>query len=236
MMKKLFFLLLSIVLSFCVFAADENKRPIELSGSLGYGYNYTWGSYGLLDVKTLVPINPNFELDAAIRLNTANLYAAGVNLRPLFPLNVGEMYVETKLIYLSNVRNRIHDLNAAVSVGYRMDYVTVQLGVYTHLMDEFKREWASENEVLTEPISLLYSIEARVRPASSNWNLWMRCASFDEYQVERMLQPIFTIGAKYNAWKKMWVWADVACKPTGMFHLDATFYGIQARAGLTWNF
>lgn len=233
-MKKLLCLVLLVLCSFSLSAQD--KRPIELNAALGYGYNYTWNSYGMFDAKVLVPINPYFELDAALRLNTANLYVAGVNLRPTFPVNVGEMFLETKLIYMANVRNRIHDVNAALSLGYRMDYVTVQLGIYTHLMNEFGRRWNSDNELLSEPINVIYNVEARVRPSNSKWNLWLRVASYDDYQVERMFQPIFTVGAKYNVWSKMWIWADVACKPTGMFHLDASFYSIQARVGLTWNF
>lgn len=229
-----------LIIILCLFVVHttnaEQREPITLKAYIGYGYNYTYKSYANIDVKAEFNINNNFELDAAVEGCTANTYTIGTNLRPKFALPVGEMYVETKLIYCAVVRNKIHDFNAALSLGYRMDYVNVQIGMFGHLMSEFKRNWHSEDEILTEPLSMIYNVEAFVRPQKSIWNLSFRISNFDDYQIERFWQPMFFIGGRYNIKEQLQLLADISFKPAGMFHLDATFYGMEACVGVGWTF
>jgi len=58
----------------------------------------------------------------------------------------------------------------------------------------------------------------------------------DDYQMERMWQPLFMIGAWYDVTDHWRINMGVQCKPTGMFHLDATFYGATLRAGFSYKF
>ena len=116
-----------------------------------------------------------------------------------------------------------------------MDYVDVQLGVYTRSMFEFNRDWHSEDEIVTEPFGFLYSIEVFVRPQSSNWNLSFRISDTDDFQIERMWQPLFMIGGRYSLTERLSVLMQAQCKPTGMFHLNASFYGAQLRAGISYK-
>ena len=234
-MKKLVVLFAAIAFAVGAFP-QENREPIMVKAYIGYGYNYTYRSYANIDVRADIPINEHFELDASFEECTANIFSVGTNLRPKFALPVGEMYVETKLLYKAVVRNSIHDFNAGLSLGYRMDYVDVQIGMFGHLMSEFHRKWNSEDEIVTEPISMLYRVNVYVRPQASKWNLNLGLTNFDDYIVERFWQPMFFVGGRYNINERMRVLADVEIKPTGMFHLDASFYGIKARVGLAWLF
>lgn len=61
-------------------------------------------------------------------------------------------------------------------------------------------------------------------------------SNVDDYQMERMWQPLFMVGAWYDVTNNWRLNFGVQCKPTGMFHLDATFYGATARAGFTYRF
>lgn len=215
--------------------AQETAKPVELRAFATYGYNYTWEHYGNFDFLVRVPLNRHFELDAAAELSTANLYTLSADARPLFPLTVGELYIDTRLLYRAVVRNRMHELSASLGLGYRMDYVDVQLGVYTRSMFEFNRDWHSEDEIVTEPFGFLYSIEVFVRPQSSNWNLSFRISDTDDFQIERMWQPLFMIGGRYSPTERLSVLMQAQCKPTGMFHLNASFYGAQFRAGISYK-
>lgn len=215
--------------------AQETAKPVELRAFATYGYNYTWEHYGNFDFLARVPLNRHFELDAAAELSTANLYTLSADARPLFQLAVGELYIDTRLLYRAVVRNRMHELSASLGLGYRMDYVDVQLGVYTRNMFEFNRDWHSEDEIVTEPFGFLYSIEVFVRPQSSNWNLSFRISDTDDFQIERMWQPLFMIGGRYSPTERLSVLMQAQCKPTGMFHLNASFYGAQLRAGISYK-
>lgn len=218
--------------------ADDFKlgKDIRLRGYVGYGYNYTYGSYADFDIWSRIPLNRYFEMDAGVQLSTANVYSLSFDARPKFPVPVGEMYLDTRLLYKIVARDGVHDVAASFGLGYRMDYVDVQIGAFTRFMNEFGRPWHEENEIVGESISMHYSVEVFVRPQTSNWNLRMRIANYDDFQLERVWQPLFMIGGIYSPIEHLSVMAEVLCKPTGMFHLNASFYGIKGRVGVEWKF
>ena len=201
-----------------------------------YSYNKTWGHHGNLDVQALMPINPHFEMEAKLQFSTANVYTGALQLRPKFELPVGEMFIETDLMYRAIARSRMHDMTAALGVGYRMDYVSVTLGVFCRVMDDFDRSWYSTQTYVVEPFNLLYRVEVFCRPQMNPWNLSFLISNVDDYQMERMWQPLFSIGAYYDVTEHWRLNFAAQCKPTGMFHLDATFYGATLKAGFAYRF
>ncbi len=235
--------ILLIVASVCAFTAQaaqltdySQTQPMRLSVYGNYGYNYTYDNYGGGSVIATLPINPHFELVAGIQALSTNIHTASANIRPLFPLSVGALYIDTRLLYTASFRHSLHDIAASVGIGYRMDYVDVQFGLQARMINSFYRERHSEEEIIFEAPHLLYGVEAFVRPQTSPWNISLRLANYDDFQIERMWQPIFRIGTYYDVDKNWRIVADVTCKPTGMFHLCASFYGIQARAGFAYTF
>lgn len=240
MIKRL--LILSFVLcllSTSVWAVRQpgfGTRKYTVTGMVEYGYNTTWGHHGNFDVQALMPINPHFEMEAKCQLSTANVYTGYVQLRPKFELPVGELFVETGIMYRAVKRNRMGDFTAALGVGYRMDHVSVTLGMFGRVMDNWDRSWYSNETYVVEPFNLLYRIEVFCRPQDNPWNLTFSFSNIDDRQMERMWQPIFGIGAWYDPAEHWRVLLDVQCKPTGMFHLDATFYSATVRAGFSYRF
>ncbi len=201
-----------------------------------YSYNKTWGHHGNFDLQTLLPINPHFEMEVKFQASTANVYTGAVQLRPKFQLPVGELFVETDIMYRAVVRNQLGDMTAALGVGYRMDYVSVTLGVFSRILDDYQRSWHSNDSYVVEPFNLLYRLEVFCRPQNNFWNLSFMFSNVDDYQMERMWQPLFSIGAWYDINEHWRLNFAAQCKPTGMFHLDATFYGATGRVGFTYKF
>ena len=211
-------------------------RKYSLTGMVEYSYNTTWGHHANFDIQSLMPINAHFEMEAKLQFSTANVYTGVVQLRPKFELPVGELFVETDVMYKAVARNRMGDITAALGVGYRMDYVSITLGVFSRVIDDWDRSWHSEENFVVEPFNLLYRIEAFCRPQNNNWNLSFLFSNVDDYQMERMWQPLFGIGAWYDINEHCRLNFSAQCKPTGMFHLDATFYGATGRVGFTYRF
>lgn len=201
-----------------------------------YGYNYTWLSHGNLDVLAFMPVNKFVELEARVQLSTANVYTFGAVARPKIALPVGELFLETELLYAAVARAHTHDFCMAASLGYRMDYVSFQIGMFTRTLAPFEINWHGENKMNTEPLNLLYRLEVFCRPQAERWNLIFRVANIDDFRMERMWQPVFGIGGRYDFSTKWRVTADFVCKPTGMFHLNASFYGMELRAGVAYRF
>ena len=221
-----------------IFAANPGfgDRKYSLTGMVEYSYNTTWGHHANFDIQSLMPINAHFEMEAKLQFSTANVYTGVVQLRPKFELPVGELFVETDVLYKAIARNRMSDIDAALAVGYRMDYVSITLGVFCRVLDDWDRSWHSEDNYVVEPFNLLYRIEAFCRPQNNNWNLSFLFSNVDDYQMERMWQPLFGIGAWYDINEHCRLNFSAQCKPTGMFHLDATFYGATGRVGFTYRF
>lgn len=212
----------------------ERKYSLTVMGE--YSYNNTWGHHANVDVQALLPFNPHFEMETKMQLSTANVYTGVLQFRPKFPLPVGELFLETDLRYRAVARNQIGDITAAVGVGYRMDYVSVTIGSFFRVLDDWTLDWHSEGNYVVEPFNLLYRIEVFCRPQTNNWNLSFLFSNTDDYQMERMWQPLFAVCAYYDVTPHWRLNFGAQCKPTGMFHLDATFYGATARAGFSYRF
>ena len=202
----------------------------------GYAHNTTYGSYGVFDFGGFMPINQHFEMQADLRLSTAGNHAFGVQLRPKFTVPVGEMFIEARLLSNLYKRDGYNDFTQLIGVGYRMDYVSVTIGMFGRVIDDWQRSWYSTESFVAEPFNLLYRLEVYCRPQANPWNLWFSFSNIDDHQMERMWQPLFGIGAWYNVTEHWRVLLDAQCKPTGMFHLDATFYGATVRAGFSYRF
>ena len=211
-------------------------RRYTISGLAEYSYNTTWGHHANFDIQGLMPFNPYFEMEAKIQLSTANVYTGALTFRPKFELPVGEMFLETDLMYRVIARNRIGDITAAVGVGYRMDYVSVTIGSFFRVVDDYDRDWHTVDSYVVEPFNLLYRLEVFCRPQDNPWNLSFMFSDVDDYQMERMWQPLFGIGAYCDVVEHWRLNFGLQFKPMGMFHLDATFYGVTFRAGFSYRF
>ena len=239
MKRFLFICCMLYAVSVAVVAAGNpgfGPRRYAISGMAEYSYNTAWGHHANLDVKALMPINPYFEMEAKVQLSTANVYTTALQLRPKFELPVGELFIETDLLYRAVSRTRIHDMTAALGVGYRMDYVSVTLGMYCRLMADYDLSWYTTDTYMMEPFNLLYRVEVFCRPQANRWNLSFMVSNTDDYQMERQWQPLFGVGAYYDVTDHWRLDFGAQSKPTGMFHLDATFYGATLKAGFTYRF
>lgn len=237
------FLLIFLFLGWCgvgSFAAEHQPgfgtRRYTITGMAEYSYNTTWSHHANLDVQALMPFNTHFEMEAKLQFSTANVYTGALQMRPKFELPVGELFIETDVMFKAFARNRISDLTAALGIGYRMDYVSVTLGVFGRVIEDWDRSWYTDESYIVEPFNVLYRLEVFCRPQNNPWNLSFMFSNVDDYQMERMWQPLFSIGAWYDVTDNWRLNFGAQCKPTGMFHLDATFYGATARVGFSYRF
>lgn len=237
MKKRILFLFIS----FCplmLMAANPGfgTRKYEVTGMVEYNYNKTYRHQANFDIQALMPINQHFEMEAKVQLSTANVYTGALQFRPKFELPAGELFLESNLMYRAIVRNQVADITAAVGVGYRMDYVSVTIGSFCRVIDDWNRSWFSNETYIVEPFNFFYRVEAFCRPQDNNWNLSFMISNIDDYQMERMWQPAFSIGAWYDVTDHWRVCLAAQCKPSGMFHLNVTFYSAYLRAGFNYRF
>lgn len=241
-MKRLkIVLLLCMVTVSSIFAAQQdttrtNIRRSTLTAMVEYSYNKSWGHFGNADVQALLPLSRHVEMNVNLQASFKNVYTVGVIIRPKVILPYGELFFDTEVLYKAVMRANQMDLVTALSLGYRFDYVSVQIGSFVRVMSGYGRNWHSEDAYECEPFNLLYRLEVYCRPQTCNWNIGVAFSNYDDYQFERMWQPLFALGGRYDIDEHWRVHLDAQCKPTGMFHLNAAFYGATVRAGFTYRF
>ena len=238
-MKKIFLIFALCSLLFAPTAIAQVQPGDEqyaVSLHVGYGHNMTYGSYANFEIDAYLPINQHFDMQASIRTSTANFYTAGVQLRPKFVLPVGELYLEDRLMMRWVNRDSFRDFVHAFSVGYKMQYVNVQVGMANRIITPLPYTKRSGDEMILEPFDAVYRVEAFVRPQTSSWNISLCLANMDNYQVERMWQPMFYLGGWYDVNEHWRVRLSGKMKLAGMFHLNAHYYGAELRAGAEYRF
>lgn len=211
----------------------ESRYAVRAFGE--YTYNKTWGSAGNLSVQGMMPFHSFVEMQAGIQLSTANVYTGVILVRPKYAVPVGEIFLDAEWLYKALVRDQQWEMDLALSFGYRMDYISLQLG-WTGSWTNFFGATRRADGCCFEPENFLYRVEVFCRPQSSNWNLMLSIADYDDWQIERFNQPLFMLNGRYDVDSHWRVEAGVEIKPTGIFHMNATFYGATARAGFSYRF
>lgn len=241
MRKIITILLVLLALSASAVTLDrgfDNTRSTHYALSLQteYMYNRTHGSIGNFAAIATMPLNPHFELRAGIQASTINHHTLALQMRPKFDLPIGQLFIDGNMLYKAAIPYNQWDLVGALSVGYRMDFLSFQVGSFARIMDFYKRDGHSASAYNVEPFNLMYRVQVFCRPQTEQWNLWFAIANFDEWQYERMWQPMFFAGAHYDFNEHWQLNLAAQCKLAGMFHLDATFYAAYLRAGFTYRF
>jgi len=239
-MKKKPLLILALCSMFLAPNAIAQVQPgsdqYAVSLHVGYAHNLTHGSMANFDIDAYMPINPHFDMQANLRYCTYESYTMGLQFRPKFTLPVGELYLEDRLMGRFVVRDDFNEMVHALSVGYMMEYVNVQVGMSTRLIIPLPYTYRSEDEIVCEPFNVIYRVEAFVRPRTSPWNISLCVANIDNYQVERVWQPMFYLGGWYDIDDHWRVRLSGKYKLAGMFHLNAHYYGAEVRAGVEYRF
>lgn len=234
-MKKLLLLLLLVPL--CTLAQvqhGENRYALNFDAS--YAFNKTYRSFANFDLGAYLPFNEHVEAQFDMRFSTANVHTFGLQVRPKVDLPVGCLYFDTHILYRNFARNEFHEFSGDVLLGYRMQYVNAEFGCGMRVMKPFEYDWHSNDSPVLEPFIFTYRVEGFVRPKSSPWNIALCVTNMDDYQIERVWQPLFILGGWYDVTDNWRVRLATECKPTGMFHLNAAFYGIDVRAGVQYRF
>lgn len=233
-MKKIFFTL--GILAISPIALSNNTQRYSMSLHTGYAHNLTYGSYANFDIDANLPINQYFEMEANLRTNTANVHTLGVQLRPKFAVPVGELFIEDRLMARFVARDNVNEYAHAISCGYRMQYVCVQMGLLSRVMVPTPYVRNADNSYISEPFNLLYRIEAFVRPQTSCWNIAFAISNVDDYMLERAWMPMMYLGAWYDLDDHWRLRLSGKYKNAGVFHMNAHYYASEIRLGAEYRF
>ena len=234
--KILLVLALCICGTIALAQVQYNDTCYAVSFRASYGHNLIYGSHANFDLGAHLPINPYFEMDADMRASTANFYTLGLQLRPKFALPVGELFLEDRLLANLIVRDQVNEFNHAISLGYRMQHVSVQFGLFTRVMVPMPYERNSNNAIIVEPFKLLYRVEAFVRPQTSRWNIAAAISNVDDYMMERPWTPMLYLRGWFDVNQHWRLHLAGKYKNAGTFHMNAHYYASEVALGAEYRF
>lgn len=227
-------ILICIVLVAMTTMAAAQTRDVSLTALGDYTYTTTYGSSTGIDLIADIPVGTRFDCEPALQLTTAGVHTAAIQTRSLFPFEKSALYLKNRITFKDVARSSMYGACLGLSLGWTCRHLDVEAGMFGRVMDSFGRDIHSLDAALCEPFNLIYSIKGILCNPDSRWNAWASVSNVDVFQMERMWQPIISAGGWYNLTDRLSLRMDVVCKPTGMFHLNAEFYSLSARAGVTF--
>lgn len=232
-------LICTLLLSLNLFA-QQNSEPEQDRYSLTvlgvYDYSRTYANQGGFDIAGHMPFNAYFEADAGFEFVGPKILAGTVIARPKLPLKVGELFMDASIHLRSFGQSGIGTFVIAASFGYRMDFVSVQLGVQRTLIQDFQKKSGDAGSNILEPFNPILRVAFNVRPATSPWNISLGAGNVTLYQYERFYYPIFFVVGHYDFSSHLRLQAEVSLKPSGIFNYNAHFNELSVRTGLTYSF
>lgn len=224
-----------LALAVLAISASGQTRNTGLTVLGDYSYNTTWGHGAGLDLIADIPIGAAFDCEPALQVSSVGVHTAAVQTRALFPVGKTSLYMKNRIAFKDVARSGMYDACMGFSLGWFCGHVDVEAGMFGRVMDSFGRDIHSLDAAMCEPFNLIYSIKGFLRKPDSRWNAWASISNVDIFQLERMWQPIVSAGGWYDLGSRMSIRLEAVCKPTGMFHLNAEFYSISVRAGVSFK-
>ena len=232
-----------VLMAFCVFCAAvlsaQNEAKHDISADVSAqglaGYNSTYKWYGGLDLKGNFTVdNVNFAMN--LEALTANVYSAGLTVTPAFKLcENGFLFFDGTLHSRIFACYKTYEFVYAGSVGFRMRHFSAQVGLFSRTIDAFGRDWHSLDNYVTEPFNLLYKVKVSVMGFDHLWDVYAVLANYNEYEYERMWEPIFSLGGRWDFTDRWSAVAEGTLEPAGLFHGTVKFYEMTIRAGVVYK-
>lgn len=217
----------------------QGARGSRISGDISvngvFGYNTTWNWYGGGDIRGVMHIdNIDFHLD--FEGLSANVYSIGLTASPHFDVcENGQVFLDGTMHSRIFCGDGAYEFIYAGSAGYRMRHFSVQAGVFARVIDALGRDWHSVDNYIVEPFNVMYKVALSIKGFDNPWDIYFTGSNYNEFEYERVWQPIFMMGGRVTMNERFSVWAEGTLKPTGMFHLTATYYESLLKVGVNYK-
>lgn len=232
--KHIVFLLILLFSSSFLRAQEWEKHDFSADvtalGVVGYNYTHQW--YGGADVKGAFRVD-NVDFSLNIEALTSKTYSFGLTVSPSFEVcRNGFVFIDGTVHSRLFSKYDIFEFVYAGSAGFRMRHFSAQFGFFSRTIDDISREWHSLENYVAEPFNLLYKVSVSIMGYDNPWDVYLVGSNYTEFEYERMWEPIFTLGSRYDFKDRWSAVAEGTLKPSGMFHLDASFYNATLRVGV----
>ena len=235
--KHIIFLLFCLIHTVFMNAQEAKKQSLSADvmaqGVVGYNLTYKW--YGGTDLKGVLHLNnTDFSLD--FEALTAKTFSLGFTASQAFKVcRNGFVFLDGTLHSRIFAQYKTYEFVYAASAGFRMRHFSVQAGVFSRTIDAFGRSWHSLQNYVTEPFNLLYKVKLSAMGFDHQWDVYAIAANYNEYEYERMWEPIFSLGGRWDFKERWSAVAEGTLEAAGIFHGTVKFYEAILRIGIKYK-
>ena len=235
--KHHIFLLFCLILT-CFLNAQETKRhsisaDFMALGVAGYSNTYKW--YGGADLKCCLHVD-NTDISVNLEALTPKTFSMGLTVSPSFQVcRNGYVFVDGTLHSRIFAQYKSYEFVYAGSAGFKMRHFLVQVGVFSKTIDALGREWHSLDNYVTEPFNVLYKLTVSIMGFDNNWDVYLTGSNFNDYEYERVREPICSLGGRWDFKDKWSAVAEGTLQAAGMFHGTVKFYEAVMRIGVRYK-
>ena len=218
----------------CLFAAASmGAQEVQVNGLVGYNNTFKW--YGGADVKGVLHVgNTDFTLN--LEALTANTYSLGMTVSQSFEVcRNGFVFLDGTLHSRIFSIYKTYEFVYAGSVGFKMSHFSAQVGLFSRTIDAFGRDWHSLENYVTEPFNLLYKVKISVMGFDNPWDVYLVGSNYNDFEYERMWEPIFSLGGRYDFKERWSAVAEGTLEAAGIFHGTVKFYEAVMRIGIKYK-
>lgn len=233
-MKKSLLVLIALTAVLLPFPSSARTAGLEGTAALAGGYNPVWGGYGGVDLRARASLNDYLSVAGDFEGLYSGIFAGGLSARPSACFGQGRLYLDTGVLYKRS--DGIFDFVSHGSIGWESKHFDVSLGLFSRTVGSLSRDIHSTEEMIGEPFNVAYKVRYSLKGEDSGWDIWGGITDHTAYEFERHWSPIFYLGGRYALKDDLQLFCQTEVKPTGMFHLNACFYGVVCRMGVSFSF
>ena len=234
--KRHIFLLLLLISALFLNAQEAQKHSIsaDVMAQSVVGYNLTYKWYGGADLKGVLHYD-NTDFTVNFEALSANTYSMGLTISQAFNVcNNGFVFIDGTLHSRIFAQYKTYEFVYAASAGFKMRHFSVQAGLFSRTIDAFGRDWHALENYVTEPFNLLYKVKLSAMGYDNPWDVYAVFSNYNDYEYERMWEPIFSLGGRYDFKERWSAIAEGTLEAAGIFHGTVKFYEAIFRIGIVY--
>ena len=207
----------------------------DVSAQCVAGYNHTYKWYGGTDLKGVLHVD-NTDFTFNFEALTAKTFSLGMTVSPSFEVcRNGFVFIDGTLHSRIFAKYKAYEFVYAASAGFKMLHFSAQIGLFSRTIDALGRDWHSLDNYVTEPFNLLYKVKISVMGFNNPWDVYAVFANYTDYEYERMWEPIFSVGGRWDFKERWSAMAEGTFEAAGIFHGTVKFYEATFRAGVSFR-
>jgi hypothetical protein len=150
-----------------------------------------------------------------------------------FPLDVKGLYIRTLYSGL------IHENKWGLLLNTRTNHFRIGLGTSFRTLGLNKDEASNLNDTVNTKIhenwNILYQFTYYIKPTGNKWNIDLSVSNIDYFNLSQETNPIFKIGAIYNASPPVTIFIDSGYQNAGTINMSIEYFGFFFKTGIIWN-